>query len=525
MLGIMRKYKQSVIIKIVFVVIVLSFIGTMFLVWGRGDGAGGAAYAIKVDGTNISFEDYQQSWYRLKGMYEQINGQPLSPEMEKQLGLKKAAVDSLIDTALIRKEARRMGVKVSKDEVRKAIEAVPSFQKDGAFDFQQYQEVLRMSRMTPEKFEEAQEQDLIIQKARQQVQDKATVTDDEALQTFWKNNDKINLLFVSFSPADVRGEVKLSEQDLNTYLQANQEKFKTPEQISLAYSVLDPAGVIAKQTVTDEEAQAYYQKNIDRYQGNGGILPYAEVQERVKADTKTLKGLRQAYELAADAVNKYKSGDINAAAASLGLKVMETPLFTANSPVPQLAGEQKVLKRAFTLKEGELGGPVETKKGIYLLKVKSRKPAAVPPLEQIKAQVEQGAREEKAMELAKQKAEQAQAELAKPAPNLKLQETGSFSYNQQGEIPKVGTDPVVMEAAFNLTSAVPVPKNPSLVGDRWYAFKLKDRQELNKEAFSKEKEQLKQNLLPKKQQEALDNWLKELKSKAKIDIHPSLLAD
>jgi len=37
MLGIMRKYKQSMIIKGVFAVIVLSFIGTIFLIWGKGD--------------------------------------------------------------------------------------------------------------------------------------------------------------------------------------------------------------------------------------------------------------------------------------------------------------------------------------------------------------------------------------------------------------------------------------------------------------------------------------------------------
>ena len=38
MLDIMRKQKESIIIKIVFIVIVLSFIGTIFLVWGKGSG-------------------------------------------------------------------------------------------------------------------------------------------------------------------------------------------------------------------------------------------------------------------------------------------------------------------------------------------------------------------------------------------------------------------------------------------------------------------------------------------------------
>ena len=73
MLGIMRKYKQSIVIKIVFAVIVLSFVGTIFLVWGRGDkGAGGSDYAAKVNGRKISVEDYQKSYYRLRGIYEQI---------------------------------------------------------------------------------------------------------------------------------------------------------------------------------------------------------------------------------------------------------------------------------------------------------------------------------------------------------------------------------------------------------------------------------------------------------------------
>ena len=37
MLGIMRKYKQSMIIKFVFSIIVLSFVGTIFLIWGKGE--------------------------------------------------------------------------------------------------------------------------------------------------------------------------------------------------------------------------------------------------------------------------------------------------------------------------------------------------------------------------------------------------------------------------------------------------------------------------------------------------------
>jgi peptidyl-prolyl cis-trans isomerase D len=527
MLGIMRKYKQSIVIKLVFGIIVFSFIGTIFLVWGRGEkGMAGSDYAARVGKMKITLDEYQKSYYRLRNMYEQIYGKSLTPELEKQLGLKKAALDSLVDNALVRKEGERMGISVTKAEIEKEIDGIPAFQRNGAFDFQQYQQTLKASRIAPSAFEDSVREDLLIKKTRQKVQEKATVSDDEALQAFRKQNDKINILFTSFAPADVKGEVKLTEQDLNSYLQGHQEQFKTPEQISLSYVVVDPARVAAKVTVSDEEAQAYYQKNIDRYQGKEGILPYAEVKERVKADALRFKAGKEAYELAADALNKnLKTADLNAVAAAVGAKVSEAPLFTAATPAAQLAGETEVIKRAFALKQGELGGPVETHRGIYILKLKERQAAAVPPLAQIKGKVEALAAEEKARELAKKKAEEALAQLGKGNAALKLQETGSFGYSAKGDIPKMSAAPEIMEAAFALTTAAPLPKGPFKVGERWYAIKLKERVELNKEQFAKAKEELKKSLLPKKQQEALAAWMKELKEKTKVEINPGLLAD
>ncbi|HOI17378.1 MAG TPA: SurA N-terminal domain-containing protein, partial [Geobacteraceae bacterium] len=67
MLGVMRKYKQSFIIKGVFIVIVLSFVGTIFLIWGKGEeGLGGSQYAAKVNGDKISFQEYSRGYEQIK---------------------------------------------------------------------------------------------------------------------------------------------------------------------------------------------------------------------------------------------------------------------------------------------------------------------------------------------------------------------------------------------------------------------------------------------------------------------------
>jgi peptidyl-prolyl cis-trans isomerase D len=526
MLGIMRKYKQSILIKIVFGVIVFSFIGTIFLVWGRGDktSSGPSGYAAMVDGTKITLDDFQKSYYRTRGVYEQIYGRSLTPEMEKAMGIKKLTIDGLVDNLLIRKEADKMGIKVTKDEVAAEIAKVPAFQKNGAFDFQQYQQTLKANRMTPSDFESAQEEDLLVQKARAKVKDTAKVSDQEILQEFKKRNDKVDLQFASFSPADVKGSIKLSDQDLTSYLQDHQAEFKTPEQVSISYALVSPAQFASKLTVTPEETQTYYQKNIDRYQGKGGILPFEEVKAQASADALKQKAAKEAYEKAADAVNKFRAqNDLEAAAASIGGKVEKTPLFTAQAPAAAVAGENELISRAFALKQGELGGPVETARGIYLLKVTEKKPSAVPPLSQIRAQVEQKALDAKAAELAKKRAEETLAQFAKGG--VQSKDTGSFGYSAQGVVPGIGNSPELMEQAFTLTTAAPVATKPVKIGDRWFAVKLKARTETPTTELAKNSESIKKELLPKKQQEALENWLKGLRTKAKIEINPAVLND
>ncbi len=89
-----------------------------------------------------------------------------------------------------------------------SIEAMPTFQKDGKFDFDLYQQLLRSSRLTPKDFEEGQKRDLLLSKARQAIKDKAAVSDDEALAQYKKENDKIELEYVSYCAerGDRRGE-------------------------------------------------------------------------------------------------------------------------------------------------------------------------------------------------------------------------------------------------------------------------------------------------------------------------------
>jgi peptidyl-prolyl cis-trans isomerase D len=523
----MRKQKESIVIKIVFVIIVLSFIGTIFLVWGKGsDGIGGGkgGFAAKVDGTHISLEEYQSAYQRIRNMYQQIYGQSIPPEMEKMLGLKKVALDGLIDNLLALKEAKSLGMKVSKDEVSASIEAMPMFQKDGKFNFDQYQQLLKSNRMTAKDFEESQEAEVMLKKVRQSIKDKAVVSDADALAQYKKENDKLELEYVVYSPADVAAEIKLTDADLTDYLQKNPNDFKTAEKVALSYIMIDPASQAAKVTVTEEEIQTFYQKNIDRWQGKDGIQPLTEVKEKVKADALKQKTAKQVFELAADTLYKnIKSGDLGLIAGELKQKVQETSLFSAAAPEASLAGEAAVIKKALELKQGELGGPVETAKGIYIIKAKERKASAVPALAEIRGAVEEKAKAAKAVELAKKKADDA-AKLLSTNGAIKTQSTGSFGYSAKGDVPAIGVSAEIVEAVFKLSQGQ-APAGPFKVGNRWFSVRVKTRTESPKAQFETAKEELKKKMLPKKQEDAIVEWAKGLRDKAKIEINQTLITD
>jgi peptidyl-prolyl cis-trans isomerase D len=378
--------------------------------------------------------------------------------------------------------------------------------------------------LTAKAFEEGQEAEVTLKKVRELIKSKAVVTDADALAQFKKENDQLDLEYVAYTPSDVASQVKLSEADLNEFLQKNPNDFKTAEKAALSYILIDPASQAAKTTVSEEEIQTFYQKNIDRWQGNGGIQPLAEVKEKVKAEAIKQKTAKLVFEQAADTLYKnIKSGDLNLIAGALKQKVQETPLFTANEPAASLAGETAVIKKAFELKQGELGGPVETAKGVYILKAKERKASALPPLNEIRKAVEEKARAAKAVELAKQKAEDAAKQFSAKA-DIKSGSTGNFNYSAKGDIPVVGTSPEMVEAVFKLSTAQ-APATPFKVGNRWYAVRVKSRTEAPKSQFDATKEEIKKKMLPKKQEEALTEWTKGLRAKAKIEINQALISD
>ncbi|MEJ2698408.1 MAG: SurA N-terminal domain-containing protein, partial [Desulfuromonadales bacterium] len=275
MLDLIRKKQKTIIIKVVFWAIIATFVGTIFLVWGKGSGRSkeDSTVAVTVNGAKIGFDDYQTAYNNLYRLYQNIYRGQFNHEMEKKMKLKQQALDAVIDQALLLQEADRQNISISKQELVDQIAKIPAFQENGTFSKNRYLRILAYQRMTPDQFEASEKHQLLIQKVRDKIQEGVIVTDDDIVKEYRKQNEKVNLDFLKLSPTLFESKVKTDEKAIENFFVDHKEEFRLPETVSIRYILFQPS-MYAKDVVFEKgELQKYYDRNLDKF----------EIPEKVKA--------------------------------------------------------------------------------------------------------------------------------------------------------------------------------------------------------------------------------------------------
>jgi parvulin-like peptidyl-prolyl isomerase len=102
-----------------------------------------------------------------------------------------------------------------------------------------------------------------------------------------------------------------------------------------------------------------------------------------------------------------------------------------------------------------------------------------------------------------------------------LEETGFFT-RTAGVIPKIGPAGEFMGILSSLTEKNPIPKEVLRTKDGFLVVKLLASEPADQNQFPSVKKTLENKLINQKQEEYFQNWLSQLRSKAKIDINKEL---
>lgn len=482
MLDFVRTKQKSILIKIAFGLIILSFvIGYTMLTAPTDSGSNQAGdVAARVNGDEISYTVFQNTYSNLYNLYQNIYQGNFDANLEKQLNLPLQAMQQLVEEQLLVQQAAEYNLDVSQQELIDSIAQYEAFQLNGEFNRDRYLQVLSYQRMTPDQFENSQRRQLLTQKVRNQLKDGTEVSQEEIEVAFHKENDKVNLNCVWLTPTLVETKVNVTDEKLAEYFKQNVEQFRVPEKISLRYLQFDPARYESEiAAFTDDELERYYRRNLDRF----------EIKEEVKAahillrlaedaDQATIDKRR---ELAEELLKQLKDG---ADFAKLAKTHSDDKSNAAGGGEIGAFGRGIMVKEfedvAFSLRPGQLSDIVRTPFGFHIIKVDEYTEPGVKLLVDAIDEIKTGLRIEKSRQLAYEKAIDAyninrksgDLNAAAESNDLGIKETGLFG--RDDAIDGIGRVADISAAAFTLKEnelARPVQTTQGV-----FLFTLKERQ-------------------------------------------------
>ncbi|RMG57396.1 MAG: hypothetical protein D6713_09760 [Deltaproteobacteria bacterium] len=465
MLRSLRKNAQSWMIKSIFWIIVLAFVGTIFLVWGRGRDVAREDYVARINGTVIPVTAFYDEYNRLDQLYREIYG-----ELYDKIGitkdrLKKEALDNLINRALLLKAADKLKIKVSDEEIQREIAKNPAFQVNGQFNRERYLQVLQANRLTPADYESAKRRELRLRKITDFIQSTVKVSDQEIRDYYRAMKREIKLRYAILDPSKMKGE-KASEEEISAYYNQHREEFRTPASLKIEYIRFSPEDFLEQATVSEEEIKTFYEANQERYLRPERRLFYELSIPVGKSRTAALKKLGKIRDEIvsgkisfAEAVKKYTGKE----------KKKTAPL--AKSDLPK-----KIADEAFSLPVDGMTAPFVSGKRAKILKVAEIRRKEPYSLDEVRERVIRDLSLDKARDLAIIRAYEAKGKAVK---GKKLSDLAK-EYGLKAETSPYLTRESAPEELKKVVSAAFLadPQSPAevtQVGDVLYLFRVVEK--------------------------------------------------
>ena len=382
MMDSLRTAANSLVLKIIFGIIIVSFILTGVSSYLIG---GGANYAAKVNGQEISRGQFENAFAGERNRMQQQLGDQFS-ELAANEGymktLRQQTLNRLIDEALLDQYSRELKLNISDDQIKQAIFATPAFQVDGKFDNNRYNAIVNQMGMTADQYAQALRNQLTTQQLINGVAGTDFMLKGETDELAALVAQQRIVREATIDVNALAAKQSVTEQEVASYYEQNKNNFMTPEQFRVSYIKLDAAAM--QETASDADIQAYYDQHQDQFtqpQRNRYSIIQTKTEDEAKA---VLDELNKGGDFAALA--KEKSADIISARKGGDMGWLE------DSTTPD------ELKNAGLKEKGQLSGVIKSSVGFLVARLDDVQPAQVKPLSEARDDIAAKVKQEKALD-------------------------------------------------------------------------------------------------------------------------------
>jgi peptidyl-prolyl cis-trans isomerase D len=420
---------------------------------GTGAGAAPRDVVATVEGRPITASTYQTVYTQQMAQLRQAYGE-MTDQMAQQLGFGQRIVQQLVSQEAQLAEAERLGITVTDGELRERLMRLPAFQENGVFiGDQRYAALLNGARppVRASQFEEDLRRSLVAEKLQNAVAGWITVSDADVEQAYRREHERVRIDLAIFNGDQFRSGITPTDAELNAEYTANPDAFRAEEKRRVRYLALDAAALRTTVTVTPQEVEARYRENVATFstpeQTRASHILFATANKDAAEVRKTaeavLARVKQGEDFAAlakqysDDGSKEQGGDLDFNARG----IMVAPFDEA----------------MWALQPGETTDElVQTEYGFHIIRVTDRRPAQTRTLDQVRTQLEDQIRSEKARAEATRLSTELAGQIKTPADldtvaarhNLTVRDSGLFGRNEP--LSGLGIEPAVAAEAFRL---------------------------------------------------------------------------
>ena len=426
-----------------------------------GIGASPNEVIAEVEGEPITVGQFQRRYNAQVTAYRNAYGGQLNDQLLKQLGIDRQILNQLVDEEAMVAESRKQGLTVSDAEIRERILSLPGFQENGRFIGElRYRQLLSMQNppMTTADFERSLRRALQIEKLRNAVAGWMSMSDVDVAAEFRRRNEKVKLDVVPVTAAAFVKDVAVTDAELTAYFEKSKDRYRIGERRKIKYAIVNVDQVRNTIVVPQADLEAFYQQNLQQYQ--------TPAQVRASHILLKLEGKdeKQVQALAEEIAKKAKAG---ADFAALAKQYSEDESNNTNGGDLDYFGRGRMVaefeQAAFAMKAGEISNPVKTAFGFHIIKVVDSKPDSTRPLAEVRAEIEEQLKWQKAQAEAEKIAKSLEGTIKTPADldriakerSLTVIETGLIQQNEP--IQGVGPQPELSTRLFGMKEGEVTP--------------------------------------------------------------------
>ncbi len=418
-------------------------------------GVSPTATVATVNGRDVLVSTYQRVYNQQMAQMQSQYGNAINEAMARQLQLPQRILQNLIEEEAVMAEADRLGLTVSDGELRERILRLPAFQENGQFvGAERYRQILEFNRppMREADFEREFRKALRGEKLQAAVTDWVTVSDADVEQAFRRANEKVKLELAVFTANQFQAGIQPTDAELAAQFTGSAETYRVPEKRRVRYLSIDTEAMRAKTAASESEIAARYQANLATYSSPEQVRASHILLKTEGKDDAAVKKVAESVLARA----KAPGADF----AALAKQFSEDEVSKANGGDLDFFGKGSMVAEfetaAWAMSPGQISDLVKSDFGYHIIKVTEKRAAATRPLTEVRTQLEDQIRAEKAQAEATKVASEVASRIKAPADLDKVAAERGLTVNDSGLFARdeplagLGFAPAVSSEAFTL---------------------------------------------------------------------------